>query len=197
VFYGSSECGGITYDREGGAGERGTLGTPVEGVRVDLERQDGGSRVVVTSLAVAERYLPEPDELLAGGSFRTADLAEFAGGELRLTGRLGSRINVRGKKVDPREIEAVIASHAAVEDVRVVGVPRGASGDETLRAVVACPPGAVSERELYEWCRASLADFKVPRSICFVERLPTNARGKVELGALARLTPDERDEQGA
>ena len=34
VFYGASECGGICYDREGGAAERGTVGTPVEGVRV-------------------------------------------------------------------------------------------------------------------------------------------------------------------
>ena len=37
VFYGSSECGGICYDREGGAAERGTVGTPVDGVRISLQ----------------------------------------------------------------------------------------------------------------------------------------------------------------
>ena len=71
VFYGASECGGITYDRDGSAGERGTVGEPVEGVEVEV---DGDGRVAVRSPAVARTYLPDPDPRLADGRFLTGDL---------------------------------------------------------------------------------------------------------------------------
>src|SRR5206468_2006585 len=54
-FYGCSECGGITYDREGAAAERGTVGAPMDGVEISLR----GSRVIVNSNAVALGYLQE------------------------------------------------------------------------------------------------------------------------------------------
>ena len=114
VFYGSSECGGICYDREGGAAERGTVGAPVEGVRVTLEPMgDGpcsGGRVVVESPAVSAGYLPEPDERLAGGRFLAGDLAAWQGGELALRGRVDDLVNIKGKKVNPREVEAILAA---------------------------------------------------------------------------------------
>jgi acyl-CoA synthetase (AMP-forming)/AMP-acid ligase II len=56
VFYGASECGGIAYDREGGAAERGSVGTPVEGVVIALD--PGTGRVRVRSAAVADGYVP-------------------------------------------------------------------------------------------------------------------------------------------
>ncbi|PYQ60112.1 MAG: hypothetical protein DMF53_17645, partial [Acidobacteria bacterium] len=109
VFYGSSECGGICYDREGGAAERGTVGPPVEGVRVTLEPMDeapsGDGRVVVESPAVSAGYLPEPDERLMDGRFRAGDLAVWQQGEIALRGRVDDLVNVKGKKVNPREVE--------------------------------------------------------------------------------------------
>ena len=56
VFYGASECGGICYDREGTAAERGTVGAPVEGVRVELEPP--GGILTVRSPAVAAGLHP-------------------------------------------------------------------------------------------------------------------------------------------
>ena len=75
VFYGASECGGIAFDREGTAAEQGTVGTPVEGVAIELDAETG--RLRVRSAAVAEGYLPEPASELAGGSFLTGDLAAW------------------------------------------------------------------------------------------------------------------------
>jgi len=194
VFYGSSECGGICYDREGGAAERGTVGSPVDGVRVTLEPVEGAANgdgaVLVASPAVSCGYLPEPDERLAGGRFRAGDLATWRDGELMLRGRLDDQVNVKGKKVDPREVENVLAQLAGVDEAAVLGVsasgPAG-SGGEVLRAVVACRPGRLSAEEVVAWCRSHLSAHKVPRSVILVEALPRNDRGKLDRSALLAL----------
>jgi long-chain acyl-CoA synthetase len=190
VFYGASECGGITYDRSGDAGERGEVGEPVTGVQLDLEPVPGiahGGRVVVRSPAVAAGYLPLPHERLANGRFITDDLATRHDGRIKLAGRLGERINVRGKKIDPAEVEMAIAEHPAVDEARVVGVRREGSADESVRAFVACAAGALDEEALRRWCGERLSGFKVPRSFVLVERLPRNDRGKVDRAALDKL----------
>jgi acyl-CoA synthetase (AMP-forming)/AMP-acid ligase II len=196
VFYGSSECGGICYDREGGAAERGTVGPPVDGVRVTLEPVDGGSGnggegiVTVESAAVASGYVPDPDDRLAGGRFRAGDLAAWRGGELALQGRLDDLVNVKGKKVNPREVESVLAGLPGVEEAAVLGVPLPGRSGETLRAVVACRPGRLTAEAVAAWCRAHLAPHKVPRSVLLVEALPRNARGKLDRCALLALSAE-------
>lgn len=194
VFYGASECGGICYDREGGAGERGTVGTPVEGVRVTLAppagpcRNGGGSGIVtVESPAVAAGYLPEPDPRLAGGRFTARDLAAFQDGELALRGRLDDLINVKGKKVDPREVEGVVGALAGVDEVVVLGVPAPEGGAEIVRAVIACRPGLLRAEQVLAYCREHLAAHKVPRSVILVPAMPRTARGKIDRPALLAL----------
>jgi acyl-CoA synthetase (AMP-forming)/AMP-acid ligase II len=189
VFYGSSECGGICYDREGGAAERGTVGAPVEGVRVLVEPDDG--RVTVESAAVASGYLPETDERLAGGRFRAGDLAVWQDGELALRGRVDDLVNIKGKKVNPREVETVLAGLPGVDEAAVLGVPLAGAG-ELLRAVVACRPGSLTAGEVIAWCRARLSAHKVPRSIILIEALPRNARGKLDRAALLALEAERR-----
>ncbi|HEV2846889.1 MAG TPA: class I adenylate-forming enzyme family protein [Thermoanaerobaculia bacterium] len=191
VFYGSSECGGICYDREGGAAERGTVGAPVEGVRVTLEdgEEDGGA-VTVESPAVALGYLPDPDERLAGGRFRAGDLATWRDGELALQGRVDDLVNIKGKKVNPREVEAVLSGLPGVEEVAVLGVPVPGRSAEMLRAVVACHPGRLTAGEVVSWCRERLSAHKVPRGVVLVEALPRTPRGKLDRAALRALGAD-------
>jgi acyl-CoA synthetase (AMP-forming)/AMP-acid ligase II len=188
VFYGSSECGGICYDREGGAAERGTVGTPVEGVRILLEPVDEGEagRVVVESAAVAAGYLPDADERLAGGRFRAGDLAVWQNGELALRGRVDDLVNIKGKKVNPREVEAVLVGLPGVDEAVVLGLSLAGRG-ELLRAVVACRPGSLTAGEVVAWCRSHLSAHKVPRSVILIAALPRNARGKLDRAALLAL----------
>ena len=190
VFYGSSECGGICYDREGGAAERGTVGAPVEGVRITLEPMDegpcGGGRVVVESPAVSAGYLPEPDERLMDGRFKAGDLAVWQAGELALRGRVDDLVNIKGKKVNPREVEAILAELPGVDEAVVLGVPVEGRG-EILRAVVACRAGNLTTSEVVAWCRGHLSAHKVPRSVILLEALPRNARGKLDRAALLAL----------
>src|SRR5262249_22302960 len=147
VFYGASECGGICYDREGGAGERGTVGTPVEGVEVELvacgegKTAGQGGRGAVRSPAVPPSYVCGADPRLAGGRLVASDFAVWSGGELALSGRLDDLINVKGKKVDPREVETVLAQLPGVDEVAVLGLPMPERGGEVVRAVIACRPG--------------------------------------------------------
>jgi acyl-CoA synthetase (AMP-forming)/AMP-acid ligase II len=186
VFYGASECGGIAYDAEGGAAMRGTVGMPIDGVHITL---DEGGTVSVRSAATGLRHVPEADERLAGGVFRSADLAAVAAcGELVLIGRADDLINVGGKKVHPREIEAVLRAMPGVREAFVLGVP--AAGDErtVVRAFIACDPASISYAAVSTWCRERLAGHKVPRSIVRLPEIPKTARGKVDRAALASWT---------
>jgi len=191
VFYGASECGGICYDREGGAAERGTVGSPVEGVRVTLAPVPGGNpgegQVTVSSPAVACGYLPDGDASLADGTFTAGDLAAWEGGELALRGRLDGLVNIKGKKVNPREVEAILGQLAGVDEAVVLGVSRPGRPDQILRAVVACRPGRLSAGDVTAWCRERLAAHKVPRSVILVPEIPRTSRGKLDHPALAAL----------
>jgi acyl-coenzyme A synthetase/AMP-(fatty) acid ligase len=189
VFYGASECGGICYDREGTAGERGTVGTPVEGVRVVLEE---GGLITVRSPAVAAGYIPEADERLGNGRFVGGDLAEWRDGELVLRGRVDDLVNIKGKKVNPREVEAVLAQLPGVREVAVLGVCLPERSGEVLRAVVAVTAAdALTAAEVVAWCRPRLSPHKVPRSVVLVPELPRTARGKLDRAALTAIRGTE------
>jgi long-chain acyl-CoA synthetase len=203
-LYGSTECGGICYDREGGAGERGTVGTPVEGVRVTLGRVEAPAVeaaeegvVRVASPAVADGYLPEPEARLGGGRFTTGDLAAWKGGELELRGRVDDLINIKGKKVNPREVEAVLARLPGVDEVAVLALPLPGAAP-VLRAAVGCREGGLSRAAVLAWCRAHLAPHKVPRSLLLLAELPRTPRGKLDRQALlaARSEEGERGTRG-
>ncbi len=203
AFYGSSESGGISYDRIGDAAERGSVGTPVAGVRIELvpgadghagNEREGSSQaglVRAHSAAVASGYVPATaadQARLGGGAYRTDDSARFVDGELVLLGRQGDWINVRGKKVHPREVEAVLAQLPGVDAVAVFGA--AASGDaQVVRAIIACVEGRLGYRDVLDWCRSRLASHKLPRSLVFVRALPRTPRGKLDRAALRALTP--------
>jgi long-chain acyl-CoA synthetase len=197
AFYGSSECGGICYDREGGAAERGTVGSPVDGARITLrhlgQKDSEEGLVIVESAAVAETYLPEPEARLGAGRFETSDVGSWQGGELTLRGRVDRVINVRGQKVDPTEVEMVLAALQGVVEVVVIGIPSPERGNEIVRAVVACPSGQVDYEDVAAWCRPRLADYKVPRSVVIVDTIPRTSRGKIDRSALVDLHCPERN----
>lgn len=182
-FYGCSECGGITYDRHGGAVERGTVGTAMEGVTITLH----GARLVVHSGAAALGYLIDSAQFEAfkRGEFRTDDLAELRDGEIALIGRASDLINVAGKKVNPREVEQIILQMDGVRQVKVYGESAGARGEVVAAAVVAGPE--VSRDQVREFCRQRLSSHKVPRIVKLIEQIPVDERGKIRRSALAEL----------
>jgi long-chain acyl-CoA synthetase len=184
TFYGCSECGGITYDRAGAAVERGTVGTAMENVTLDV----AAGRLTVRSQSVALGYLHDAETFVpfAGGTFVTDDMIETTEeGEVAIVGRAGDLINTAGKKVNPREVEQVIAQIEGVREVKVYGEPAGARGEVVAAAVVA---GAGVTREIVRaYCAQRLSSHKVPRIVKLIEQIPVDERGKVRRSLLAAL----------
>jgi long-chain acyl-CoA synthetase len=199
VFYGASEVGGITFDRDGSAAERGTLGSPVENVQVQLEPAEGAEEdqgvVAVRSPSAAIGYLPEPNSNLKNGCFRTSDLATFRDGELVLLGRIDDLINVKGLKLNPREVETVLGQMEGVIEAVVFGMDDPGGSGQVVCAVASVLDKATGYDEIRRWCRDHLAAHKVPRKVATVDQIPRNARGKVDRAAVrALLTIGKRAE---
>lgn len=114
------------------------------------------------------------------GWLRTGDLARVdAEGYIYIVDRKKEMLVSGGFNVYPSEIEAVLAQHPAVYEVCVAGVPDDHWG-EVVKAVVVLRQGAqASERDIIDFCKGQLADFKKPRSVDFVADLPKNSNGKL------------------
>jgi acyl-coenzyme A synthetase/AMP-(fatty) acid ligase len=176
-FYGSSECGGITYDRETTPRTNDTcVGKSMD--NVNLELNEAGC-LVVQSGAVGQTYWPEPLPSLAGGRFVTSDLAEFKQGEVYLRGRLTDQINVAGRKVAPSTIETALRAHAKVKECLVFGVP--SQDADRSDQIVACVETRqkISIESLKQFLLQHLPGWQVPRQWWFVDSLEANHRGKL------------------
>lgn len=115
--------------------------------------------------------------------FRTGDLGYVdEDGYFFLVDRLKRMINCSGFKVWPAEIEAQMYKHPAIQEACVIAA-RDSHRGETVKAVVvlrATHKGKVTEEEIIEWTRQSMATYKHPRIVEFVEALPKSATGKVQ-----------------
>ena len=142
-------------------------------------------------------YFNRPDATAAvfrDGWLRTGDVASRRGGYFMFHDRLKDMIKSGGENVYSAEVEQALYSHPAVAEAAVLGVT-SERWDEEVRAVVALKPAStVSERELQEYCRRTLAGYKVPKRILLVplERIPVNPSGKIMKRELRRqhLWPD-------
>ncbi len=173
-FYGSSETGGICFDRDGEATLTGrAVGTPLEGVEVRLSAETG--RVAVRSAAVVG----------ANGEHVLPDLGEWnERGELRLIGRAAAAVaNIGGKKVDPAEVERALRALDGVTDAWVGVRARVAGGDDFLFAAVETNSG---REDVLRKLAARLPAWQIPRRIFTAARLPRNERGKLDRAALEK-----------
>ena len=119
------------------------------------------------------------------GWFHTGDVGYFdADGYLYLVDRVKDMVCVAGENVYPREVERRLLEHDAVRDAAVIGVPSDHWGEEVL-ALVAREDGAeVDPARLIQHCRATLARFKCPTRVEWIDEVPRNAAGKITKAAL-------------
>jgi acyl-CoA synthetase (AMP-forming)/AMP-acid ligase II len=185
-FYGSSECGGICYDRDAPLLEQGFVGRPMRGLDLEvLDSEAATSRIRVRSAAAGDGYFPEPDEEKLGqGQFVPDDLLSPGPDGWRIVGRISDVINVAGKKVNPAEVEAELLRFSGVQAAVVFGRKSILRNEEVAACVVAGE--RIREADLLEHCRARLSGWQVPKRIFFVEEIPVNERGKVNRRDLAR-----------
>jgi len=133
---------------------------------------------------VMKGYWNRPEltqKALRGGWYHTGDLGTLDDdGYLYFVGRKDFLIKSGGFFVAPEEVENCISQHPAVAEVAVIGIPDEKWGHR-ITAVISPKPGVpVTEEEIKDLCRKSLAGFQVPKSVIFMEELPReSAYGKI------------------
>ncbi|EJO89595.1 hypothetical protein MCOL_V205380 [Mycobacterium colombiense CECT 3035] len=168
-----------------------TVGKPVAGVAVrvvdETEQQVPRGAVGELRLKGPQCFLGYVDPSLdadafdAQGWFRTGDLGRIDDdGNLVVTGRIKDAIIRNAENISALEIEGILASHPAVADVAVIGVPDERTGERVCAVVVARPGAAVTLSSVFEHCQArGLSKHKTPERLEVVDALPRNLTGKV------------------
>jgi amino acid adenylation domain-containing protein len=137
----------------------------------------------------ADKFRPDPFGAVPGGRlYRTGDrVRRRDDGALEFLGRLDDQVKIRGVRIEPGEVEAVLATHPSVHDATVV-VQRDGGGEPVLAGFVVSG-AAVTTDELTAYLRESLPAHLVPRALHVVDRLPSTPSGKVDRRALSELAP--------
>ena len=118
-------------------------------------------------------------DAFVGGWFRTGDQGILdADGYLTLTGRLKELINRGGEKISPLEVDAALLEHPAVAEAVCFAAPDEMYGECVQAAVVLRDD--CEQKDIQDFCRERLADFKVPDVIYFADELPRTATGKIQ-----------------
>ena len=175
---GNTQC--YVMDSHGGLAPTGVVGELVVG-------GDGVSRGYLHQPALtAERFIENPFDTEADESlYRTGDLVRYASdGNLQFIGRSDDQIKLRGYRIEPGEIEAVLATHPAVDDA-VVRLNTTSSSNDYLAAYMTNTSGrAIEKTELKAYLQQSLPEYMVPSVYVELDVLPLNASGKVDRGLL-------------
>jgi long-chain acyl-CoA synthetase len=183
-----------------GPNKIGSVGMPLPDVEMRIVDTETGAplatgqvgQVLIRAPQLMARYWDDPDETVAtvrthDGQrwLHTGDLGYLDGdGYLFIVDRMKDLIKTHGYQVWPREIEEVLATHPAVAEVGVAGVPDEAKGEVAKAWVVLRQGERASAEELRTWCRERLAPYKVPAAVEFRDELPKSMVGKVLRRAL-------------
>ncbi|EST33061.1 hypothetical protein N566_19680 [Streptomycetaceae bacterium MP113-05] len=129
----------------------------------------------------AARFLPDPFSTVPGARlYRTGDLVRLGpSGRPRYLGRADDQVKVRGQRVEPGEIEAVLSRHPQVT-TSVAGV----RDDRLVAWIVPGGQGNPDPGELRDLCDSALPAYMVPAVFVPVERVPLTVNGKVDRAAL-------------
>ena len=128
----------------------------------------------------------------ANGFLRTGDLGMVdEGGYVHLVGRRKDVIIRSGFNVYPREVESRLEAHPAVQEAVVVGMPDPLLGEAICACIVPIEGAIVTDPELVDWCRETLAESKVPDQVRFFDSFPRTGTGKTRRVELARLIQSE------
>jgi long-chain acyl-CoA synthetase len=183
-----------------GTNKIGSVGIPLPDVEIRIVDSDDGTtelpagqvgEICVIAPQLMSGFWNRPDETAAvlrahttsSGTqtwLHTGDLGYLdADGYLFIVDRKKDLIKTSGYQVWPREVEEVLAAHAAVAEVGVAGVPDEAKGEAVKAWVVLRADATVSEADLRAFCRERLAPYKVPGRVEFRTELPKTMVGKV------------------
>ncbi|WP_198083923.1 AMP-binding protein [Variovorax sp. E3] len=190
--YGATETMILCSNPLDGERRPGSVGLPLPGVELRIADAEDQSLPTGTIGMIQVRgpglfngywALPEQtrQEFSADGYFRTGDLGCFAAdGYVAITGRAKDLIISGGYNVYPAEVETAIDEVGNVLESAVVAMSHPDFGEAVVAFVVpvdpATPPTPI---QIIQWCKARLANYKVPKQVHIVGKLPRNTMGKI------------------
>jgi long-chain acyl-CoA synthetase len=203
-----------------GPNKIGSVGMPLPDVEMRIVDTESGAplptgevgEILIRAPQLMARYWDDPTETAStlrehDGQrwLHTGDLGYLdADGYLFIVDRLKDLIKTHGYQVWPREIEEVLATHPAVAEVGVAGVPDQAKGEVAKAWIVLAAGQQATEEELRAYARERLAPYKVPATVEFRGELPKTMVGKVlrraltaEPGAAPSPAPSARTDRTA
>ncbi|MGF7130760.1 long-chain acyl-CoA synthetase [Paraburkholderia sp. EB58] len=173
----------------------GTVGLPLPSTEISI-RDDAGNdvplgqpgEICIRGPQVMAGYWNRPDEtaraMTADGFFKSGDVGLMdKAGFVRIVDRKKDMILVSGFNVYPNEIEDVVAKHPGVFEVVAVGVPDEQAGEAVKLFVVKRDP-ALTETDIFNFCKEQLTGYKRPKIIEFRTELPKTNVGKILRRAL-------------
>jgi acyl-CoA synthetase (AMP-forming)/AMP-acid ligase II len=192
--YGLTECcGTVTHSRPGDSPDVVALsaGRPIKGTEVrivgpegEILEAKGPGEIVVRNASVLFGYLNDPEAtaatVTAEGWLKTGDIGWLdEAGNLHITDRLKDMFIVGGFNCYPAEVEHRLAEIPGVAQSAVIGVDDERLGQVGYAFIVPRPGAELVEADVIAWCRANMANYKVPRTVRLVQALPMTASGKV------------------
>jgi malonyl-CoA/methylmalonyl-CoA synthetase len=188
---GMSETGMNFSNPLRGKRKPGSIGLPLPALAVRIVDPDTGIDVTpgqtgeirLKGPGISPGYWRKPDETAGAyenGWFKTGDLGNIdEDGYYYLTDRIKHIIISGGENISPKEVEGIINRVDGVAESSVVGIDDEKWGEKVVAAVVKKPDADVSEAEIQAHCKELLHNWKCPKKIAFVEKLPRNTMGKV------------------
>jgi fatty-acyl-CoA synthase len=171
----------------------GTIGRPIPDVEVKIIDPETGAtlesgqagELCARGHVVMMGYYNNPQATALAidqdGWLHSGDLATRTDdGCYRITGRLKDLIIRGGENISPREIEERLYEHPNIEEVQVVGVPDVKFGEEVLACIKTCGDGFLTPQQVQEFCRETLAHFKIPKYVEFLDEFPMTVTGKIQ-----------------
>ena len=200
--YGLTETAAPSHTNPPDAPKKQCLGIPfmsVDSRVVDPETlkelpQGESGEIVMSGPQIFKGYWKRPEATASAfferdgkSFFRSGDMGRIdEEGYFFMTDRLKRMINASGFKVWPAEVEALMFKHPAIQEACIISTKDAYRG-ESVKAVVvlrSTHKGQVSEQDIIDWCRDTMAVYKVPRVVEFIEVLPKSGSGKVMWRAL-------------
>ena len=202
-FWGLTESTGIVTSQPiDGTGKFGSAGKVLHGWELKIIDEDGQELPpnepgeIIIRGPIMKGYYGNPQataEIVKNGWLYTGDIGKVdTDGYLFILGKKKDMIIVAGQNIYADDIEEVLHSHPKVAEAAVVGIPDKLRG-EAVRAFIRLREGAIAtEREIKQFCREHLADFKVPKQIVFMTSLPKTITGKIRKEVLKQMSmPDQ------
>jgi len=190
--YGLSETSPVaSFSQADRERKPGSIGTPVEGVEMEVVGDDRYpvapgevGEIAIRGPNVMKGYWHHPDATAEvmdqDGWFYTGDMARVdEDGYFFIVDRKKDMIIRGGYNIYPREIEEVFYEHPAVLEAAVIGVPHAELGEEVAAAVTLKPDVQVTADELRDYVKGQVAAYKYPRHVWFADELPKGTTGKI------------------